>query len=257
MVWPIWASGRLQDRRDRAALIVGRDRRVASPADRHAQDSLLQEGQLPGIEQPLQEVGRPQMDDVEARPVEHLLGDEAVATGVALRFPARRPLGQVDDRRDARFLRGLGEVDGRRQKPGLDRPDEIGRVDALHRGTDRVDLQEIAGHDLGAGGLQGLRPRILLVHHRPHVEADGESLLHGGAAGIAGGAAYQDLPAHIRNLNGEDSGWPGRPASESSAATSHAVETHGGSGRRSERRRRERCPGRWRRVAPIASGPEP
>ena len=92
-----YARRGFQERRDGAALVVRRDRRMPALADRHAQDALLQVGQLPGIEQPFEEVGRPQMDDGQARPVEHLLGDEAVAAGVAGGVAVRRPLRQVDD----------------------------------------------------------------------------------------------------------------------------------------------------------------
>ena len=158
----------------------------------------MQVGQLPGVEQPLQEVGRLQVHDREARPVENLLGDEAVAAGMALRVPACRPLGEVDDGRYARFLRGLGEVDGGGDEARLDGPDEIGRLDAVHRCPDRVDLQEIAGHYLGAGRFQRFGPSIPVVHHGPHVEPQGEALLNGGAARVAGGAADQDFLAHAR-----------------------------------------------------------
>ena len=141
----------VQDRRDYPAL-VGRGRRRMPPvADRQAQDALFhEERQLPGIEQPFQEVGRAQVRDGESRPVQHLLGNEMVPAGMALGMPVGRALGQVDHMRDTGLLRCLREIDRRMDQPRLHRPHHVGGIDAIHRGDDRVDLQEIAHSDPGA-----------------------------------------------------------------------------------------------------------
>ena len=99
-----------------------------------------------------------------------------------------RALRQVDDGGDARFLRGLGEIDGRMDQAGRDRPDKIGRIGAFHGGADGVDLQEIAQHHFGAELFQRLRPGVPAVHHRADIEPERDRFLDGGAAGVAGGA---------------------------------------------------------------------
>jgi hypothetical protein len=53
----------LQKLRDNAALIIGGDRRVPPLAGRQAENALVHKRQLPGIEQPLEEIGRAEMDD--------------------------------------------------------------------------------------------------------------------------------------------------------------------------------------------------
>jgi hypothetical protein len=48
----------------------------------------------------------------------------------------------------------LREIHGRVDEARLDRPDEIGGVDAVHRRAHSVDLEEIADNDFGAELLQ-------------------------------------------------------------------------------------------------------
>ena len=98
MVSPICASGIFQKDGDRASLIVRGNRRMPPLADRHAENALPQIGQLPGIEQPFEKIGRTQMNDRNARPVQYLLGDKAVAARVAGREAIGRALRLVDDR---------------------------------------------------------------------------------------------------------------------------------------------------------------
>jgi hypothetical protein len=146
--------GAFQERRDGAALIIRGDRRMLSLARRDAQDPLLQKGQLPRIEQPFEEIRRPEMNHGQSRPVENLFGDETVSTGVAGGGAICRPLGEVDGDLDARFLRGLNEVHHSWDEVRLHRPDEVGRIDSFHRCADGVDLEEITAHDLRAELLQ-------------------------------------------------------------------------------------------------------
>jgi hypothetical protein len=69
-------------------------------------------------------------------------------------FAIRGTLRKIDDGLNPRFLRSLGEIHGRVDKAGLDRPDEVGGADAVHRRADSVDLEEIADNDFGAELLQ-------------------------------------------------------------------------------------------------------
>ena len=94
---------------------------------------------------------------------------------------------------DPRLLGGLGEVHGGMDEAGLDRPDEIGRGDAVHRRAHGVDLQQVADHHLRAERLQRVRPGILLVDHRAHAEPERQRLPHGRASRIAGRAGDRGL----------------------------------------------------------------
>ena len=161
-------------------------------ADRQAQDALFDEQrQLPGIEQPFEEVGRAQVRDGEPRPVQHLLGDEMVAAGMALRMPVGRALGQVDHMRDPGLLRGLREVDRRVDQPGLHRPDHVGGIDAIHRGDDRVDLQEITYGDPGSLLRERRRALVLAMDQGADIQAERDRLPDRGPAGVAGGTRDQ------------------------------------------------------------------
>lgn len=169
---------------------------MAPLADRHAQDALLQVRQLPQVEQPLEEIGRAEMDDRKPRPVEDFLGDEGIAARVARGVAIRRALRQVDDGLGACFLRGLREVHGRMNEAGLDGPDEVGRIDAFHGGADGVDLEEITEHDLGTQLPKSFRAGVLAVHHGANVQAEGDRLFYGGAPSISGCTSNQDLLSH-------------------------------------------------------------
>ena len=169
MVVPMWPSAFCRSLGDDAALVVRGDRRMPALPDGHPQDALLHVRQLPRVEQPLQEVGRPQVHDVHAGPVEDLFGDERVAARIARRPPVRGPLRQVDHRPYARLLRRLGKVHRGMDEAGRYRPDEIGGIDAFHRRANGVDVEQVALDDLGAelrpARAHG-RPRCERVHER-------------------------------------------------------------------------------------------
>jgi len=80
------------------------------------------------------------MNDGETRPVEHLFGDKAIPARVARGVAVCRALRQIDDRRHARFLRGLREIYGRMDQARLDRPTKVSRIDTFHCCADGVDL---------------------------------------------------------------------------------------------------------------------
>ena len=144
MVVPTCPSGVLQEPRDDAALVVCGDRRMPALADRHAQNALLQVGQLPRVEQPFEEVGRPQVDDVHARPVEDLFGDEGITARITRRPAICGSLRLVEHRPHTCLLRGLGEVHRCVDETGGNRPHEVGGIDALHRRPNRVDVEQVA-----------------------------------------------------------------------------------------------------------------
>jgi hypothetical protein len=92
----------LQDCRDHATLVLRPNGGMLPLADGQADDPLLDEqGELPRIEQPLEEIRRAEMGDCEARPIEDLLGDKGVFAGIAFRMAISRSLRQIDDRGDA------------------------------------------------------------------------------------------------------------------------------------------------------------
>jgi hypothetical protein len=116
-----WA---LQDCGDHAPLVLRRDGRMSPFADGEAENSFFnKERKLKRVEQPFKKVRRAKMGDCETRPIENLLSDEGVSTRIAFRIAISRPLRQIDDGGDGRFLRGLREIDGCIDKPRLDRVD--------------------------------------------------------------------------------------------------------------------------------------
>ena len=188
----MWPSEFWRSRGDDAALIIRGDRGMSALADGHAQDTLLQVGQLPRVEEPFQEVGRPQVYDVQPGPVEDLFGDEGITTRLTRRPPVRGPLGLVEHRRDAGLLRGLGEVHRGMDEAGRHRPDEVGRIHALHCRSNGVDVEQVSLHDLGAEGGQGVRTFVHAVDQGTHGEPQLDRLGHGRAAGIPGRTGDQD-----------------------------------------------------------------
>ena len=120
--------GIFEDAGDHAALVLGRDRGVLAGAERHVeQPGLDHRGE---VEQPLGEVGRPDVGDGQPRPVEDPLGQPVVGRGVALGVLPGGLLRHVDDAVDARLLRGLGEIRRRLKDAGADGVDEVGPLDA-------------------------------------------------------------------------------------------------------------------------------
>src|SRR6266550_3448167 len=92
---------------------------MPSLADWHAENALLQIGQLPRVEEPFKEIGRAEMNDGKTRPVEYLFGDKAIPARVARGVAVCRALRQIDDRRHVRFLRSLREFTVAWIRPGL------------------------------------------------------------------------------------------------------------------------------------------
>ena len=129
---PLVGSGVLEDAGDDAALVLGRDRGVLAGAERHVeQPGLDHRGE---VEQPLGEVGRPDVGDRQPRPVEDPLGEPVIGRGVALGVLPGGLLRHVHDAVDAGLLRGLGEIRRRLQDAGADGVDEVGPLHAAQRG---------------------------------------------------------------------------------------------------------------------------
>jgi hypothetical protein len=77
--------------------------------------------------------------------------------GVAFRVAARGYLRHVDDDFDAGFLGRLRELSGRLHQSWADRIAEVGPRHAAQRGTHRVEVEEVAKHNLSTDLLQLLR----------------------------------------------------------------------------------------------------
>ena len=163
------------------------------PTGRRMNPLLDEQGELPRVEQPFEEIRRPEMGDREARPIEDLLGDVGVLAGIAPGMAIGRSLGEVDDRGDARFPGGLREIDGRVDEPGSDRVNQVRRIDAFHGRANRVDVEEVAHHDLGTLLLQCGRSVVLAMHHGADFEPTSDRFLGGGTAGVPGRARDQHL----------------------------------------------------------------
>src|SRR5262245_385158 len=78
---PLVGGGVLEDAGDDAAPVLGGDRGVLAGAERHVEHAGLDHrGE---VQQPLREVGRPDVDDRQPRPVEDPLGEPVVGRSVA------------------------------------------------------------------------------------------------------------------------------------------------------------------------------
>ena len=188
---PLCGGGVFEDAGDHAALVLGGDRGVLAGAERHVeQPGLDHRGE---VEQPLGEVGRPDVGDRQARPVEDPLGQPVVGRGVALGVLPGGLLRHVDDAVDARLLRGLGEIRRRLQDAGADGVDEVGPLHAVQRGADLAEVEQVAVDDLDAPLLEPLRPVVLPVGQRPDLVAAGQQFVDRRPAGVPRRAGDQDL----------------------------------------------------------------
>src|SRR5260370_42652737 len=80
--------------------------------------------------------------------------------GFAFRVAARGYLRHVDDDFDTGFLGRLCELRGRLHQAWADRKAEVGPLRSAQRGTHRVEVEEVAKHDLSASLLQLLRSLV-------------------------------------------------------------------------------------------------
>src|SRR5580692_5083657 len=83
-----------------------------------------------------------------------------LAGGLTFRVAARGYLGHVDDDFDTGFLGSLRELGGRLHKAWADRIAEVGPLHSAQRGTHRVEIEEVAKHDLNANFQQLLRSLV-------------------------------------------------------------------------------------------------
>jgi hypothetical protein len=91
-----------------------------------------------------------------------------LAGGFAFRVAARGYLRHVYDDFDTGFLRSLRELGGRLHNAWADRIAEVGTLHSAQRGTHRVEVKEVAKHDLSANLLQLLRSLIGPMGKHPH-----------------------------------------------------------------------------------------
>jgi hypothetical protein len=80
--------------------------------------------------------------------------------GVAFRVAARGYLRHVDYYFDTGFLGSLRELSGRLHEAWADRIAEVGPLHSAQRGTHRVEIKEVAKHDLSASRPQLLRSLV-------------------------------------------------------------------------------------------------
>src|SRR5260370_27455303 len=83
-----------------------------------------------------------------------------VTCGFAFRVAARGYLRHVDDDLDAGFLGSLCELSGRLHDPWADRIAEVGPLHSAQGGTHRVEIEQVAKHDLSASLSQLLRSLV-------------------------------------------------------------------------------------------------
>ncbi len=126
-------------------------------------------------------------------PVEDPLGEPVVGRGVAPGVLPRRLLRHVDDAVDAGLLRGLGEVRRRLQDAGADRIDEVGPLDAVERGANLPEVEEVAVDDLDPAILELLRAVVLTVGQCPDLMAPCQQLIDRRPPGVPRRAGDQNL----------------------------------------------------------------
>jgi hypothetical protein len=110
-------NGVFEDSHDHACLVNGGDRGVAPGAKRHVQQSVPDH--RGNVEKPLGEERGPDVGDVQAGPVEDPLGKPVKFHGMAFRVLSGSLLRHIHDAVDARLDRGLGELGGSLDIPGL------------------------------------------------------------------------------------------------------------------------------------------
>jgi len=137
------------------------------------------------------------MGDCETRPVEDLLGDESFFTRITFRIAISGSLRQIDDRGDACFPRGLREIDGRVDKPGLDWVDQIRHINAFYGLADCIDIVEVADYDFGAQLFQRHRSIVLAVHHGADSKAKCDRFFNGRTTGVSGCTRDQYFAVHF------------------------------------------------------------
>src|SRR5258705_12181708 len=108
--------------------------------------------------------------------------------GVARRIAARGYHGHVDDGLDAGFFGSLSELSGRLYEARVDRIAEVGTLHSVQRGTDKVEIEEVAKHDLCAKLLQLLRSLVGPMSEHTHSVILFEQVPNRVAACVAGRA---------------------------------------------------------------------
>src|SRR5580658_10400880 len=88
--------------------------------------------------------------------------------GFAVRVAARGYLRHVDDDFDTGLLCSLRELGGRLQDAWADRKAEVGPIHSAQSGTHRVEIEEVAKHDLSAKLEQLLRSLVGPMGQDPH-----------------------------------------------------------------------------------------
>jgi hypothetical protein len=83
-----------------------------------------------------------------------------LAGGIPLRVTACGYLRHVDDDFNSGFLGRLCKLSGRLHDAWAYRIAEVGPIHSAQRGAHRVEVQQVAKHDLGAGLLQLLRSLV-------------------------------------------------------------------------------------------------
>src|SRR5260370_41189557 len=83
-----------------------------------------------------------------------------LACGIAFRVAARGYLRHVADDFDTGFLGSLCELGARLHDAWADRIAEVGPLHSAQCGTHRVEIEEVAKHDLNANLLQLLRSLV-------------------------------------------------------------------------------------------------
>jgi hypothetical protein len=112
---------------------------------------------------------------------------------VARRLTPCRNLRHVDDRRHARFLRGLGEIGGSAKDARRNRMEEVGRADAFHGRADVIYVGEIADGDINTALPQGSRTLVIRAHISPDALSQLQQGVNGGAPGTTPRSAYKNL----------------------------------------------------------------
>jgi hypothetical protein len=105
--------------------------------------------------------------------------------GFAFRVAARGYLRHVDDDFDTAFHCSLRKLSGRLHQAGADRIAEVGPLHSAQCGTHRVEVEEVAKHDLSAGYSSFLSFSVKL----PRAEDVAESIKPPESARVARPAA--------------------------------------------------------------------
>ena len=110
---------------------------------------------------------------------------------MALRVPARRDLGHVDDPLHTGLPGGLREIRARGDQSRQQRVDEVGSAHALHRRKNIVDLEEVASNRLDAQRAEPGRAFVILADQGADGDGHPGKRLDGRAAGRSGAPCYE------------------------------------------------------------------